>query len=582
MDPKIVAIMAKLANKEKVRQVTPVDLEEADKPPTNLEEYLQVEGWHDWPHPVSGLTPLNFNKEGTLLGSQEDIADILREAAPLGLHMLEKLEDRLMSLEEKLVYFAERIVTDNKRESRLTDRLFHSPSRTFMTEVSESDAVKSHSSARGHKSIDFVDSLMETRKKSLDYCCFPGFRHGELVELPGQLEAPPILNRVTNAQDFNSGFKKFWKKLFLSEASVAVMQDTFWWVFLDRFNTEKGFKKDKNRLFDRIADSFVALFASIHKDVKDKFMSEYPDCLAQSIYATYMEAFPESETKFDDQFKQELVYLIHEWVTGLKPVPGTWKRWDDKRLQPKVAGDEASAAAKQMMQAAALNKEVALSLDMESFNKVMDKMGQEQGVSSGTPLGMLREVTKVTNATTQTTLPSSSQSRLPYRSPPKESHQIGPGPEYERVKFNTKGRSPLISHYLHMRQLRHYKQAGREVRRTEISKEPPSGQTYQQLIHNTLALSDALNKEYQRICEETNNEIYELERKKRDMNREIDSLQKELLFTRNPLDLKILSERIMELKDRDRMTPLLTTDRDTPQLSDDSSISDDDSVEEKE
>lgn len=36
---------------------------------------------------------------------------------------------------------------------------------------------------------------------------------------------------------------------------------------------QKGFKKDKNRLFDRIADSFVALFASIHKDVKDKFMS---------------------------------------------------------------------------------------------------------------------------------------------------------------------------------------------------------------------------------------------------------------------------------------------------------------------
>lgn len=45
MDPKIKAIMAKLANKEKKRQVTPVDPEEADKPPTNLEEYLQAEGW---------------------------------------------------------------------------------------------------------------------------------------------------------------------------------------------------------------------------------------------------------------------------------------------------------------------------------------------------------------------------------------------------------------------------------------------------------------------------------------------------------------------------------------------------------
>ena len=50
---------------------------------------------------------------------------------------------------------------------------------------------------------DFVDSLMETRKKSLEYCLFPGFRHGELIELPGQLESPPILHRVTKAQDFN-------------------------------------------------------------------------------------------------------------------------------------------------------------------------------------------------------------------------------------------------------------------------------------------------------------------------------------------------------------------------------------------
>lgn len=30
---------------------------------------------------------------------------------------------------------------------------------------------------------------------------------------------------------------------------------------------------ERNLLYDRIADSFVGLFASIHKDVKDKFSS---------------------------------------------------------------------------------------------------------------------------------------------------------------------------------------------------------------------------------------------------------------------------------------------------------------------
>ena len=50
---------------------------------------------------------------------------------------------------------------------------------------------------------DFADALMETKKRSLDYCMFPGFRHGELVELPAQLEAPPLLHRITNIQNFN-------------------------------------------------------------------------------------------------------------------------------------------------------------------------------------------------------------------------------------------------------------------------------------------------------------------------------------------------------------------------------------------
>lgn len=46
--------------------------------------------------------------------------------------------------------------------------------------------------------------------------------------------------------------------------------------------------------------------------------------------------------------------------------------------------------------------------------------------------------------------------------------------------------------------------------------------------------------------------------------------------------LNVMNYDLLLIQDRDRMTPLLTTDRDTPQSSDDSSISDDDSVEEKE
>lgn len=576
MDPRVAALMAKLQQSEEKEKKKE---EPITKPPTNLEEFMKVEKLDEWPQRLTSEGPLDIQSEGLLLGTKEDIANLLRDAAPLGQHMLDEMTEKLDALEDKLNFYGSHIVTEDKRPSRLQDRLFYSPSRTFMTEVSESDAVKSHHSSKGHRSLedqfnmkDFVDSLMETRKKSLEYCVFPGFRHGELIELPGQLESPPILHRVTKAQDFNPGFKKFWKKIFLSEASVAVMQDSFWWYFIEKF--DKKNKGDKDLLYDRIADSYVALFSSINQDVKDKFLMAYPGCLAQAVFSAYWEAFPESRHKFDDSFRQDLVNLISEWTTGTKPVPGTWKNWKVKRLQskpPKRLEKEASQTAEQMMHAAALNRElINYSLDIESFEKMVDRLGADHVTYGLTPPGLGRETSKMTNTPSigPTTI---SQSRLATAGTTtrktKESHQIGPGPEYERVMFNTSGRSPLIAHYLHLRQLRDFHQPGKKVRRTEIVKLPEPGPTYRQLINNTLSMSDALSKEYQKICEQTDQEIMELERKQRDINREFNNLTRELMFTKNPVDLKILSDKILGLrrlqkqKEKESETPLLEDDR---------------------
>nr|XP_022332161.1 protein FAM227B-like isoform X2 [Crassostrea virginica] len=579
MDPRIEAIMAQYdtpPSEEKSQAVVPVE-NAKPKPPTNYEEFMKVEGLEEWPQRLTSEGALDISDEAFLLGSQEDIAAILRESAPLGLHMLEELENRLDNLEDKLRFYADQVVTEEKKLQKEED-VPYGVSRAFITQMAESDAVKSHHSARGRKTVDLVETMIETRKKSMDYCQFPGFRHGELIELPGQLESPPILHRVTKAQNFNPGFRKFWKKLFLSEASVAVMQDTFWWFFLNRFD-KKNFD-EKNLLYDRIADSFVGLFASIHKDVKDKFLSVYPDCLAQAIYMAYWTAFPESHAKMDDTFKQDLLNVVHEWVTGLKPIPGTWKTWNIQKMEaraPRGLDRESNQATTQLMQAAALNKEMNLSLDMDSFNRMMASLGGNitgpSSTVSPTPQNMSREVTKLTTMTNFTNMtnglsvashnfnlpqvpPShSSPSRLAtcgtasHRVEKKESHQLGPGPEYERVLFNTSGRSPLISHYLHLRQLRDFNQPGKKVRRTEISAMPPPGPTYKQLIETRKIMSEALKKEYEKICDQTHKDIMEIERKRIKTNREISNITRELMMTRNPLDIKILSERIMAIKE---------------------------------
>lgn len=46
------------------------------------------------------------------------------------------------------------------------------------------------------------------------------------------------------------------------------------------------------------------------------FWQVYPDCLSQVIYVTFCEAFPESIKNFDDDFKDGLVDLIFQWISG--------------------------------------------------------------------------------------------------------------------------------------------------------------------------------------------------------------------------------------------------------------------------
>ncbi|XP_059176249.1 protein FAM227B-like [Physella acuta] len=475
------------------------------KPPFNYAEFLAAEGLNDWPFPMSLERPLDIQSEGMFMGSQEEITEILKASAPLGLYILDEMENRLDDLEDKLNVFASQILTDEKRTSLLTEKLFYSPSRTFITEGADIAAILSRKNSRAHKSTDLVESMLETRKKSLEYYRFPGFVDGELIELPAQLEAPPILHRVTKAQDFNSGFKKFWKKLFLSEASTAVLQDSFWWIFLDFFNKEEEFKEDKDCLFDRMADSFVALFTSINAEVKDKFLSEYPNCLAQGIYCTFREAFPESIWKFNNEFKQYLVDVVYEMVTGIHPVPGLWKTWNEDRLE-QIKTTKASETAK-MLEAAGLHRQVELSLDMDGFTKVIDRLGAE---TSAPQQGQItREVTKMSSPS------KGSQTKKA------ESHQIGPGPKYERVKFNTSGRSPLIAHYLHMRKLKSFKQPGMKVRRTEILQLPPDGQTYEEFIAETLNKAVVLKEKYNKTCEQSEAEINELNKKQLALNRKI-------------------------------------------------------------
>ncbi|KAJ7994820.1 hypothetical protein DPEC_G00253430 [Dallia pectoralis] len=142
---------------------------------------------------------------------------------------------------------------------------------------------------------------------------YPGFDKVEGTDIPGLPEAFAHLDSISEAQGFNSGFLKIWRPFFLSDLSLAVLKDTFWWFFLNGF---KPNVVEENQLFDRISGEYVSLLMTVQRELKDKLFKVYADCLAQAVYVAFYRAFPGSLKHLGDDFKTNLTDVISLWVSG--------------------------------------------------------------------------------------------------------------------------------------------------------------------------------------------------------------------------------------------------------------------------
>ncbi|KAJ8037424.1 hypothetical protein HOLleu_18234 [Holothuria leucospilota] len=165
---------------------------------------------------------------------------------------------------------------------------------------------------------------------------FRGFDEKRLTPLPEVDSALTILERVTAAQtslDRKPHYKEEFKRLFHSKMSEAVLVDSFWWFFLNRFHPSKMVQP---KLFNRIAHNYVKLLLSAkHPKYRDVFFQTYADKLAQGMYATFCAAFPDSWRQFQGDFIANICDLTSLWVVGTKPAPGSWQKWNFEKLEPK-------------------------------------------------------------------------------------------------------------------------------------------------------------------------------------------------------------------------------------------------------
>ncbi|XP_008830051.1 protein FAM227B [Nannospalax galili] len=253
-------------------------------------------------------------------------------------------------------------------------------------------------------------------EKNIEGCDFSGFKNNELPQLPRHLDAKQIFLFILRAHNFEERVLKIWRTHFLSNASIALLHDTFWWWFLHKFKPDR---KDQDCLFDRIAENYVTLFMSVPLHRKDAFFQVYPDCLAQAIYAAFQESFPESSSLFNDDFKEDLGNTIFLWLSGLKPQKGFWTHWRLKELCTTTFHGSRKMTAKSVKERITVSQEhIATTTD---FHILKNPRAYATFVLKG----------------------ESTLSRLATKS-----HYKSFGPEFHRVLFDFRGQSPLISYFL--------------------------------------------------------------------------------------------------------------------------------------
>ncbi|KAL1787032.1 hypothetical protein HispidOSU_029710 [Sigmodon hispidus] len=322
--------------------------QKVQEPPKSFEEFLKSQNWDYWPRDVRFRD--NDIWEDVLKKLEEDtsyasIYSYLWTNVPRTFETVSTMESRLTECSHLLKQHSSNLLECDRMISKKSSYTNLERYKAFLKEHCRQRKI-------------MLSDEMET-EKNIEGCSFSGFKRNELTQLPRHLDAKQIYLFVLRNNNFEEKMLKFWKTHILSDCSIALLHDSFWWWFLHKFkpNNEivilytklpnincnidpncvhaisfKLDKKDQDCLFDRISESYVTLFLRIPHRKKDTFLQVYPDFLAQAIYAAFQESFPESSDRFNNEFKEDLGNTIFLWLSGLKPQKGFWARWRLKEL----------------------------------------------------------------------------------------------------------------------------------------------------------------------------------------------------------------------------------------------------------
>jgi len=276
----------------------------APKLPLDVKDFMSIYNLVDWPLCTDDQAVFDISEEIPVMSIEQIKADLTQNtrSKDSAIETIQKKVDELTTGAESIFH----LFFD--KDTELVDLPVSDKDSKSLNNIEE--VAKHNIALQQSKEV----KCTQKKKKNVEKYKYPGFYPSKLTELPSLLRATKILNTVTDSQKFTTNFYKVWKPIFFSKFSVALLHDSFWWIFLHKYQTCK--EETKDEIFTRMADNYVSIFTEIDPDYKDKFFNEFPRCLAQGVYLVFYLGFPDSREYFTEEFASEINFKIFGWLNG--------------------------------------------------------------------------------------------------------------------------------------------------------------------------------------------------------------------------------------------------------------------------
>ncbi|XP_054844366.1 protein FAM227A isoform X2 [Eublepharis macularius] len=372
------------------------------------------------------------------------------------------------------------------------------------------------------------------KDKLVELYQYPGYNKQELTPLPNGLELEEIVEKVIRAQRRTPVGKTAWSlkmlRRFLNAPSTqAVLLDSFWWLFLHLYHPDLEIQ---GYLFDRIAENYSCILLGCHKvSNQENILKFFPSLLSQTVYTCFCSCFTRSwfNTR---EFKAQLCDVFSEWLGGTLHAPGEYNRWDYSQLEPERSRREDILSGKSKLgtddeDPFGASKISGRSKKSSRPSSQVQKRPQpsKKTVSMATqgfpkPSQASRNTYQQPSPSRESTYyhfhsalhndllrqkdswnkqRSTPKRRLKITYLPRESHPACCGPEFTWHLLNIGGCSPLVQHFLQIRNCEPKAGCDIFVSRREICKPlPDSAETYADVIKQSFSILQQRHKAYKK------------------------------------------------------------------------------------